>query len=160
MGVLWIPVTVVGWALVPNLLLPESAVDPVLIPTCMAIVVWGLWRASRISLKLDSQGFEARNFYRTYSGQWDQVCEITAVVAHGPFGSTLGFVLKEKGRLVGRRIVAPQAGLRGGAQAEKEACFRWLAEIARVHEIDFMLKLDGSEFDSLPRGPWAGTGDE
>lgn len=155
MGVLWIPITGAAWGLAVNLVLPESAVDPVLIPTLIALVAWGFWRSARISLRFDSQGYEARNFFRTYVGSWNDVDEITAVVAHGPFGSSLGFVQKHHSGFLGSSSVSPQAGLRGGGQEGKERCYQFLKEIAEQHEIDFMLKLDGDGFDSLPRGPWA-----
>lgn len=155
MGILWIPATGAVWGLVVNLILPESAVDPVLVPTLIALVGWGLWRAARIALRFDSRGYEARNFFRSYAGLWDEVDEITAVVAHGPFGSSLGFVRKHHDGLLGSSSVSPQAGLRGGGREEKQRCFDRLEKIAEHADISFMLKLDGDGFDSLPRGPWA-----
>jgi hypothetical protein len=152
MAVIWVPVTLVAWAVLVNLLVPEDAIDPVLIPTGIAIVLWGLWRAWRIALILDEHGLAARNFFRTYRARWDDVEEITAMNAHGPFGSALGFSLKEQG-LIGKKAIAAQAGLAGGASESKRRCLDLLRDIAQQHGIRFMLTLEGSTFRSRPRSP-------
>ena len=148
MGVIWIPVCVVAWSVPVNLLLPESAIDPVLIPSGIAVALLGLWRARGIALAIDERGFTARNFFRTYTGSWEEVEEIGALMTHGPFGITLAFTLRPQEGGSRERVVAPQAGLAGGAADAKRRCLELLRDIAAGHGIRFGLRLEGSTFRS------------
>lgn len=143
MGVIWIPVSVIAWAVPVNLLLPEEAIDPVLIPTGILIALWGIWRTIGISLVIDDRGITASNFFRTYGADWPEIERIEAYNAHGPLGTAVGFTLRRSGW---RNSITAAATLPGGDTDAKQSLLDLLHREARERGIEIELALDGTKF--------------
>jgi hypothetical protein len=127
-----------------NLAVPEEAIDPVLIPTGIAIAIWILWRSARIGLEIDDRGIKVRNVFRTYKAGWQDVHEITVFNAHTVgFGGSIGFSVSD-----GRSgdVITAAATIPGGHPKAREQLMAELRRRAAEYGILFQLELREGEF--------------
>lgn len=147
---LWSVLLVVAWAVPLNLLLPESAIGPVLIPTGFLIVGVVLWRALRMALIVDHDGIRAHNILRDHAARWDEIYEITACNGEALFTTVIDFKLRRRLALGGAAGIAPQATYPGYRAEDRRRLLNVLRTEARKRGIKFALYLDGTRFDRPP----------
>lgn len=125
------------WVATIGILLIAQIVDAPgsLVGTALAISTAVIaWRAAQVQCVVDSDGFEARNFWGTWRRDWSEITEILAVDAGMFFGGSIGVATAN------RELLPAKATIHRGARRNR-VLYERLAEESRQHAIPLRLAM-------------------